>query len=155
MVPVHIGIGTYPNIAGMILAEGGDEIIRQRTALPFMLPVMLHTAGKSIDHVISMTVDYEELLKRVIGRLTCRECGRGYHLVYDPPAIAGKCTVCSSELYQRDDDRDDTMRARLMTYETQTAPLTDYYSSLSLLRPVNGLGSIPEINDSIVRLLEG
>ena len=102
-----------------------------------------------------MTVDYDELLKRVIGRLTCRGCGRGYHLDYDPPTIAGKCTVCSSELYQRDDDKEDTMRARLMTYESQTAPLIDYYSSLSLLRPVDGLGSIQEINDSIVRLLEG
>jgi len=94
-------------------------------------------------------------LKRVIGRLTCRGCGRGYHLDYDPPMIAGKCNVCSSELYQRDDDSEHTMRARLTTYEIQTAPLTDYYSSLSLLRPVNGLGSIQEINDSLVRLLEG
>ena len=140
-----------PDTTNGFILDGFPRTVAQADALS----VMLFEAGKSIDRVISMTVDYEELLKRVIGRLTCRGCGRGYHLDYDPPAFSGKCTVCSSELYQRDDDREDTMRARLLTYETQTAPLTDYYSSLSLLRPVNGLGSIMEINASIVRLLEG
>jgi adenylate kinase len=138
------------SVNGFIL-DGFPRTVTQADALSRMLL----KSGKSIDHVISMTVDYDELLKRVIGRLTCRGCGRGYHLDFDPPAIPGKCTVCSSELYQRDDDREDTMRARLITYESQTAPLIDYYSSLSLLRPVDGLGSIQEINSSLVRLLEG
>jgi len=136
--------------SGFIL-DGFPRTVVQADALS----KMLSTAGRSIDHVISMTVDYDELLKRVVGRLTCRGCGRGYHLDYDPPAVSGKCNVCSSELFQRDDDREDTMRARLKTYEAQTAPLIDYYSSLSLLRPVNGLGSIQEIYGSLVRLLEG
>ena len=138
------------SVNGFIL-DGFPRTVAQADALSRMLL----NGGKSIDHVISLTVDYDELLKRVIGRLTCRGCGRGYHLDYDPPLIPGKCTVCSSELYQRDDDREETMRARLVTYESQTAPLIDYYSSLSLLRPVDGLGSIQEINSSLVRLLEG
>jgi len=138
------------SVNGFIL-DGFPRTVAQADALSRMLL----NGGKSIDHVISLTVDYDELLKRVIGRLTCRGCGRGYHLDYDPPVISGKCTVCSSELYQRDDDREETMRARLLTYESQTAPLIDYYSSLSLLRPVDGLGSIQEINSSLVRLLEG
>jgi len=138
------------SVNGFIL-DGFPRTVAQADAL-FKV---LSSAGKSIDHVISIAVDYEELLKRVIGRLTCRDCGRGYHLDYDPPTIHGKCDVCSSELYQRDDDREDTMRARLMTYEAQTAPLIEYYSALSLLRPVNGLGSIQEIYNSLVRLLEG
>ena len=138
------------SVNGFIL-DGFPRTVAQADALSRMLL----NGGKSIDHVISLTVDYDELLKRVIGRLTCRGCGRGYHLDYDPPVIPGKCTVCSSELYQRDDDREETMRARLLTYESQTAPLIDYYSSLSLLRPVDGLGSIQEINSSLVRLLEG
>ena len=138
------------SVNGFIL-DGFPRTVAQADALSRMLL----NGGKSIDHVISLTVDYDELLKRVIGRLTCRGCGRGYHLDYDPPVIPGKCTVCSSELYQRDDDKEETMRARLLTYESQTAPLIDYYSSLSLLRPVDGLGSIQEINSSLVRLLEG
>lgn len=138
------------SVKGFIL-DGFPRTVAQADALS----KMLLKNGKSIDHVISMTVDYDQLLKRVIGRLTCKSCGRGYHLDFDPPATAGKCNVCSSELYQRDDDKEETMRARLMTYESQTAPLIEYYSTLSLLRPVDGLGSIQEINSSLVRLLEG
>lgn len=135
---------------GFIL-DGFPRTVAQADALSRML----HASGKSIDHVIALTVDYDELLKRVVGRLTCRGCGRGYHLDYDPPLVPGKCTVCSAELYQRDDDKEETMRARLMTYESQTAPLIDYYSSLALLRPVDGLGPIEAINSSLVSLLEG
>jgi adenylate kinase len=134
---------------GFIL-DGFPRTVVQADALS----KMLLKSGKNIDHVISMTVDFEELLKRVIGRLTCRGCGRGYHLDYDPPTIPGICSFCSSELYQRDDDKEDTMRARLKTYESQTVPLIDYYASLSLLRSVDGFGSIQEINSSIVKLLE-
>jgi len=134
---------------GFIL-DGFPRTVVQADALS----KMLLRSCMSIDHVISMTVDFDELLKRVIGRLTCRGCGRGYHLDYDPPATPGKCSVCSSDLYQRDDDKEETMRTRLKTYESQTAPLIDYYSSLFLLRSVDGFGSIQEINSSIVRLLE-
>lgn len=135
---------------GFIL-DGFPRTVAQADALS----VMLQENGKLIDHVISMTVDYDQLLKRVIGRLTCKGCGRGYHLDYDPPAKPGVCSVCSAELYQRDDDKKETMTARLQAYESQTAPLIEYYSRLCLVRPVNGLGSIPEINSALVRLLEG
>lgn len=135
---------------GFIL-DGFPRTVAQADALA----KMLLENGKSIDHVISITVDNEELLKRVIGRLTCRGCGRGYHLLFDPPAQVGICNVCASELYQRDDDKEETLRARLSAYESQTAPLIDYYSSRSLLRPVDGLGSIHEINNTISRILEG
>jgi len=135
---------------GFIL-DGFPRTVVQADALS----KMLLENGKVIDHVLSLTVDYEELVKRVIGRLTCKGCGRGYHLDFDPPAIAGKCSVCSAELFQRDDDKEETLRARLSAYDTQTAPLIDYYKALSLLRPVDGLGSIQEINAALVQLLEG
>jgi len=139
-----------PDATNGFILDGFPRTVVQADALS----KMLLKSGKSIDHVISMTVDFEELLKRVIGRLTCRGCGRGYHLDFEPPEIPGKCNFCSSELYQRDDDREDTMRARLKTYESQTAPLINYYASRSLLRPVDGFGTIQEINSSIVSLLE-
>lgn len=144
----RLALGDAEN--GFIL-DGFPRTVAQADALSSML----HGSGKSIDHVISLTVDYDELLKRVIGRLTCRGCSRGYHLSYDPPVVSGKCNVCSSELYQRDDDKEETMRSRLTTYESQTAPLIDYYASLGLLRPIDGLGPIEVINRSIVELLEG
>lgn len=135
---------------GFIL-DGFPRTVAQADALSKMLEV----SGKSIDHVISITVDYDELIRRVIGRLTCKSCGRGYHLEFDPPSSPGICTSCSGELYQRDDDREDTMRARLLTYDAQTSPLINYYNSLGLLRPVDGLGPIQDVNKALVSLLEG
>jgi len=135
--------------AGFIL-DGFPRTVAQADALA----IMLKSDDKSIDHVISITVDNEELVQRVIGRLTCRGCGRGYHLRFDPPVEKGVCNACGSELYQRDDDKEETMRARLLTYESQTAPLIQYYSTLGLLRPVDGLGSIHDINESLAQVLE-
>lgn len=138
------------SVSGFIL-DGFPRTVAQADALS----VMLDKSGKAIDHVISMTVDNDELIKRVIGRLTCKSCGRGYHIDFDPPAVQGVCNLCSGELYQRDDDREDTMRNRLFNYESQTAPLIKYYSSLGLLRPVDGFGSIQEISSALFSLLEG
>lgn len=137
-------------VNGFIL-DGFPRTVAQADALT----KMLLANGKTIDHVISITVDNDELIKRVIGRLTCKGCGRGYHLDFDPPAIAGVCTACSAELYQRDDDKEETLRTRLAAYDSQTAPLIDYYHKLALLRPVQGLGSIQDINSTLVHILEG
>jgi len=142
---------TLPDTSNGFILDGFPRTVAQADALASMLK----DNRKSIDHVISITVDNEELIQRVIGRLTCRGCGQGYHLVFDPPAVSGVCNVCGSELYQRDDDKEETMRARLLTYESQTAPLIEYYGSIGLLRPVEGVGSIQAINDSLAKVLEG
>lgn len=135
---------------GFIL-DGFPRTVAQADALAGMLV----SDSKSIDHVISITVDSEELISRVIGRLTCKGCGRGYHVKFDPPAVANQCDSCGAPLFQRDDDREETMRARLQTYQEQTAPLIEYYAARGLLRPIVGTGSIDEINRSLVTLLEG
>lgn len=135
---------------GFIL-DGFPRNVEQADALKAMLGGM----DKSINHVISITVDKVELLKRITGRRTCRSCGRGYHIAFDPPRVAGVCDECSGELYQRDDDREDTMRKRLDVYEEQTAPLIAYYANESLLRTVRGTGSIDDIQDQIVFIVEG
>jgi adenylate kinase len=141
---------SLPDSAAGFILDGFPRTVAQADALA----IMLKNNGKSIDHVISITVDNEALVQRVIGRLTCSGCGQGYHLVFDPPAVKGICNVCGSELIQRDDDKEETMRARLLTYETQTAPLIEYYASLGLLRPIDGFGSIQDINDSLSKILE-
>lgn len=135
---------------GFIL-DGFPRTVAQADALS----AMLARDGRNIDHVISLTVDNEELLQRVIGRLTCKGCGRGYHKLFDPPAQEGICNFCSAELFQREDDKEETMRARLETYQAQTAPLIGYYESKGLLRSINGLGTIQEISGSLIAVLEG
>jgi adenylate kinase len=142
---------SLPDTSAGFILDGFPRTVAQADALA----IMLKANGKTIDYVISITVDKEELVQRVIGRLTCRGCGQGYHLAFDPPAVIGVCNLCGSELYQRDDDKEETMRARLLTYESQTAPLIEYYGSVGLLRPVAGVGSIQDINDSLVKVLEG
>jgi adenylate kinase len=133
---------------GYIL-DGFPRTVAQAQALDKVLADM-HTA---IDHVISIEVDKEELIKRLTGRRTCRQCGRGYHVIFDPPVNQGVCDKCQGELYQRDDDNEDTVRNRLEVYESQTFPLIQYYKEKNLLRPIDGQGSIQQIFDRIVAVL--
>ncbi|WP_243369565.1 adenylate kinase [Geotalea sp. SG265] len=135
---------------GFIL-DGFPRTVAQADALAKVLADL----GRSIDHVISIVVDKEELLERITGRRTCRNCGKGYHVTFDPPKNAGVCDDCSAELYQRDDDREDTMRKRLEVYEQQTSPLIAYYQRELLLRSIQGVGSIEEIQQKIVSALQG
>jgi adenylate kinase len=120
-------------------AEALDKILSERNA--------------GIDHVVSIEVPDSELMKRLTGRRTCRQCGQGYHVVFDPPAKEGICDKCNGELYQRDDDNEETVGARLVVYTEQTQPLIEYYNKKGLLRPIDGLGGISEIFDRVVQVL--
>jgi adenylate kinase len=135
---------------GFIL-DGFPRTVAQADALKNMLSGL----AKNIEHVISIEVDKEELLGRITGRRTCRSCGKGCHVVFDPPLVDGKCDECGGELYQRDDDREETISKRLTVYEEQTAPLIAYYAAQSLLRHVRGIGSIEDIQRGIVNIIEG
>ncbi len=134
---------------GFIL-DGFPRTIAQADALKEMLDQL----GKKIECVISITVDNEDLLTRITGRRTCVKCGKGYHILFDPSSNDGLCDVCGGELYQRDDDKEDTMKKRLSVYDRQTQPLIEYYSKDSLLKPVRGKGSIEEIQKQIVEVIE-
>jgi len=133
---------------GFIL-DGFPRTINQADKLKKMLQVR----GKTIDHVLSVEVDKEELLARITGRLTCRGCGNGFHIVFDPPKTVDRCDGCGGELYQRNDDKEETMRKRLDVYEQQTVPLAAYYAEESLLRRINGSGSIDDIQRKILSIL--
>jgi len=140
-----------PDAVNGFILDGFPRTVAQADALA----VMLAGSGMGINHVVSITVSVDELVERVVGRLTCRGCGRGYHVKFDPPKSDAICDVCGVELFQRDDDREETMRSRLEAYAAQTAPLIDYYSRLNLVRPVNGLGGIQDVHASIVEILKG
>lgn len=113
------------------------------------LAVILDRSGKKIEHVVSLEVDTDEIVMRLSGRRSCSSCGKGYHVTYDPPRVAGQCDACGASLVQRADDTEDTVRNRLSVYDQQTAPLKDYYKRLGLLRSVHGMGPIAEVQQRI------
>lgn len=114
---------------------------------------MLKDLGQKIDHVVSIEVPDAELVKRLTGRRTCRDCGAGYHVMFDPPKKDGVCDKCQGQLYQRDDDNEATVSSRLKVYNDQTKPLIDYYQGQSKIRNVDGVGDMAEIFARIVKVL--
>jgi adenylate kinase len=135
--------------AGFIL-DGFPRNINQAEVLEKTLSSM----GKSIGSVIGIEVDRKELVRRLSGRRVCRKCGASYHVIFNPPVNIGMCDKCGSEIYQRDDDKEDTIEARLKVYEQETFPLVDFYSRKSLYRGIDGKGSVDHITMTIVGALE-
>ena len=135
---------------GGFILDGCTRTLPQAEALD----VTLEEMKREIDHVINIEVANDELLKRLTGRRTCRTCGTMYHLMFNPPKKENICDKCGGELYQRDDDQEVTIRARIQVYEEQTAPLIAYYKDKGLLRTINGVGAIEEIFRAIVKAVE-
>lgn len=133
---------------GFVL-DGFPRTIPQADALA----EILEQAGRTIDCVLSLEVDSEEIVKRLSGRRSCPACGKGYHVEFDAPLVEGVCNVCGAVLVQRADDKEGTVRNRLQVYEQQTAPLKEYYNSKSILRSIPGTGSIAEIQQRIAAAL--
>jgi adenylate kinase len=134
---------------GFIL-DGFPRTVAQADALGKMLAA----SSKTIDHVISITVAKDELLKRITGRRICRNCGKGYHIDFEPSKVTGICDACKGELYQREDDCEKTIGKRLDVYEHQTSPLIDYYRAAHLLRNISGVGTIDAIQRLITKAIE-
>jgi adenylate kinase len=111
---------------------------------------MLEKREDKLDKVVAIAVPDAEIIKRISGRRTCRNCGAMYHVIFDPPRNMDLCNSCNSELYQRDDDAEDTVRARLEVYATATRPLLEYYGRLGLLAQIDGIGRLEEIEQRIV-----
>ena len=107
----------------------------------------------AIEHVLSIEVDEGALIKRLTGRRSCRRCGESFHIVFNSPKKDGVCDKCQGELYQRDDDKEETIRNRLQVYQSQTAPLINFYKRKGILRSIDGMGSIEEIATRIVTVL--
>jgi adenylate kinase len=95
--------------------------------------------------VLELVVDTDEVVRRLSGRRTCHRCGRVWHMIYDPPAKTGVCDDCSGELFQRDDDKEDTIRRRLEVYEEQTSPLVAFYADEGILVGIDATGPVEEI----------
>ena len=134
------------------LLDGFPRTIEQAERLD----AMLADGGRAVTHVILIDVPEDELVERLAGRRMCKGCGKGYHIVFDPPRKEDLCDVCGAELYQRGDDNEATVRNRLEVYRAQTEPLVGYYEGHGVLRTVYGGGKMPdEVFVQVGQLLEG
>lgn len=127
--------------AGGFLLDGFPRNVPQAETLKGMLADL----GTSLDVVLELKVDEEEVVKRLSGRRSCPECGRVYHVEYDAPKVEGECDNEGAELYQREDDREETIRHRLKVYREQTAPLVEFYESEGLLATISATGPVAEV----------
>ena len=133
---------------GFIL-DGFPRTIPQATSLD----AILNQRGIRLSAVLSVRVPHNVIIERLAGRRTCRNCGALSHVVFTPPKKEGVCDRCGGALYQRDDDREETIANRLTVYEDQTAPLVDYYRGQGLLREIDGVGDVDEIRARILQAL--
>ncbi len=121
----------------------------------------LKTLGVHVDHVIEIDVDDEEIIKRMSGRRVHLPSGRTYHIIYNPPRVDNKDDITGDDLVQREDDAEETVRARLTVYHEQTAPLIKYYSGWAASKAedapiytrVNGMQSVDAVRDAIFAAL--
>jgi len=117
------------------------------------LKKMLAEWDARLDIVLELVVDDDEVVRRLSGRRTCRKCGRIWHVVFDPPARQGLCDDCAGELFQRDDDQEETIRHRLDVYAQQTRPLIAFYADEGTLLGIDATGPVEEITDRAMSAL--
>ena len=109
--------------------------------------------GRQITAVLLIELEDDEVVRRLSGRRTCRTCGLVWHLDFDPPVREGVCDRCGGELYQRDDDKPDTVRHRIEVYNEQTAPLIAYYAERGLLVGIDATGPVEDVTERAIDAL--
>ena len=114
---------------------------------------MLAEWDQKLDLVLELVVDDDEVVRRLSGRRTCRRCGRIWHVVFEPPTRPGQCDACGGELFQRDDDHEDTIRHRLEVYAQQTQPLINYYADEGTLLGIDATGPVDDVTDRAMSAL--
>jgi adenylate kinase len=140
-----------PDAENGFILDGFPRNLDQAEALDNLLLKL----GKPIDGVLKLEVDFDLLMQRMVGRLTCVACGELFNTFTNPPAIDGQCDLCGGSLHHRTDDNEETIDRRLRIYETLTQPLASYYQEQGKLHIIDGLGDIEEIRKRIKSALRG
>lgn len=116
---------------------------------------MLSNGGITLDRVVNFRVSRQDIVARLSGRRSCQNCQSVFHLDFAPPKVSGRCDRCGNVLVQRNDDKPETIEARLKVYDEQTAPLINYYESKNMLSHLDGSGDMGQVCDRLVTVLRG
>ncbi|MBQ0893272.1 adenylate kinase [Micromonospora sp. U56] len=130
-----------PDAADGFLLDGFPRTTPQAAALDKLLADL----GTGLDLVLELVVDDDEVIRRLSGRRTCRGCGKIWHVEFDATTREGICDRCGAELFQRDDDKPETIAARLREYAEKTAPLVDYYGAQNKLVGIDATGPVEDV----------
>lgn len=155
LVPDEVTIGMVRNrlaeddAAKGFLLDGFPRNVPQAETLEVLLAGM----GTTLDVVLELVVDDDEVVRRLSGRRTCRRCGHIWHVDFNPPALEGACDRCGGELFQRDDDKPATIRHRLEVYAAQTAPLVAFYAARGILLGIDATGPVDNVTDRALEAL--
>ena len=155
LVPDEVTIGMvkdrlgHEDAAEGFLLDGFPRTVHQAE----VLDKQLAEKNAALDVVLELVVDDEEVVRRLSGRRTCRRCGHVWHQDFDPPATEGSCDRCGGELFQRDDDSEETIRHRLEVYADQTSPLIGFYGDRGLLRGVDATGPVEDVTERAINAL--
>lgn len=157
LVPDEVTIGmakdrmSQPDAENGFLLDGFPRNVGQAEALD----AMLKDEGTKLDAVLDLEVPEDEVVKRIAYRRICRNEGSHvFHVTYNPPKTEGVCDVCGGELYQRDDDTEETVRTRLEVYHTQTEPIIDYYRAQNLVVTISALGKVTDVTERAMEALK-
>ncbi|GHE42021.1 MULTISPECIES: adenylate kinase [Streptomyces] len=157
LVPDEVTIGMakdrmeQSDAAGGFLLDGFPRNVSQAEALD----EMLKDEGMKLDAVLDLEVPEDEVVKRIAGRRVCRkDSSHVFHVTYTPPKTEGVCDTCGGELYQRDDDSEETVRTRLEVYHTQTEPIIDYYKAQGLVVTISALGKVEDVTGRAMKALQ-
>ena len=155
LVPDEVTIGMVqarlaePDATDGFLLDGFPRNVAQADRLDDILSGL----GRKLDVVLELVVDTDEVVRRLSGRRTCRTCNHVWHLDFDPPADPTRCDICGGELYQRDDDRETTIRHRLEVYAEQTEPLIAFYAGRGILVGIDATGPVDDVTERAVDAL--
>jgi adenylate kinase len=138
-----------PDCKDGALLDGYPRTIVQAEALETLLAEF----GGKVNYVPFITAPEAVLIERLSGRWTCRANGHIFHEKYNPPRMAGICDIDGSELYQRDDDKSDTVVRRIQVYLNQTAPLVEYYRGRGILSEIDGAQPIENVSAELLKIL--
>jgi adenylate kinase len=117
----------------------------RNTAQADELNKILVEKNMPLDAVLELKIENSEIIRRLSGRRTCRNCSATFHIEFEKPNSADHCDACQGELYQREDDKEEVVARRLQVYTEQTAPIINYYSKAGLLKSISALGNVAEI----------